>query len=387
LGTLYSVCIFGCYSGAFGTVTDMLRGKHADKLLVGTLALLVVVGAAIFISSAFGLLARGASHISSVAFSHLVLGIGLGLITLIVAYCIDYRFWRQWAPHLFGASLIFTCLVFVPQLGITLNGSRSWLDIFGFSFQPAETLKVGIVLISAALFATLRDDIRSWRGPAAFGSILAFPVLILSMQPDIGTLGIIVIAAFSVYIAAGARFRDIALFIVMGVLALGALVMVRPYMLDRITTFINPQENPLQEGYQIRQSFIAIGSGGLFGRGFGQGVQKFTYLPEPMGDSIFAVAAEETGFVGATVIIALFLIFALRGFQVATHTSDMFGALVAVGLSSYLVAEAFINIAAMLGLAPLTGIPLTFFSQGGSAMLISLGAAGILLNISRRSSK
>jgi len=365
----------------------MGKGKHVDKILAGSLALLVVLGAAIFTSSAFGLLARGAGHISSVVFSHLVLGLGLGLVALGIAYVVDYRLWRAWAPHLFIASLLFTCLVFIPQLGVTLNGSRSWLDILGFSFQPSETLKVAIVLLSAAVFATMKDDIRTWRGPAAFAAILALPVIVVGLQPDMGTLGIIVIGAFSVYIAAGACVRDVMLFILMGLLALAAIAFMRPYVLDRITTFMHPELNPLAEGYQIRQAFIAIGSGEVFGRGFGQGLQKFTYLPEPMGDSIFAVAAEETGFVGSTVLIILFLVFVLRGFQVAARAPDMFGALVAIGLSSYLVAEAFINIAAMLGLAPLTGIPLTFISQGGSAMLISLGAAGILLNISRRAAK
>ncbi len=356
-----------------------------DKILLGTLALLLVGGGAIFTSAAFGLLARGATHTSSVVFNHLVLGVGLGLIALSAAYMIDYRVWRYWAPHLFAASLLFTCLVFVPHIGVTLHGSTSWIDFFGFSFQPSETLKIAVVLISAAIFSTLRDDVRTWRGPAAFAGIIAAPTLILLLQPDIGTLGIIVVAAFSVFIAAGARLRDVALFGLLGLVLLATVAFARPHVLDRLTTFMNPEDNPQGEGYQIQQSFIAIGSGGLFGRGFGQGVQKFTYLPEPMGDSIFAVAAEETGFVGSISIIGLFLVFVLRGFQVAARAPDMFGALTAVGLASYLVAEAFINIAAMVGLAPLTGIPLTFMSQGGSAILMSLGAAGILLNISRAS--
>jgi cell division protein FtsW len=365
----------------------MGKGKHVDRILAITLALLLIAGAAVFTSAAFGLLARGAGHISSVVFSHLVLGIGLGLVALVIALIVDYRKWREWAPYLYGASIVFTLLVFIPGFGVTLNGSRSWLDIFGFSFQPSETLKVGVVLMSAAVFATLKEAIRTWRGPAAFAGILALPSGILLLQPDIGTLGIVIIGAFSVYVAAGARIRDIFLFALCGMFALAALAFMKPYVLDRISTFMNPEENPLAEGYQIRQSWIAIGSGELFGRGFGQGVQKFTYLPEPMGDSIFAVAAEETGFVGSVSIVLLFLVFALRGFLIGTRAPDMFGALTAVGIASYLVAEAFINIAAMLGLAPLTGIPLTFMSQGGSAMLVSLGAAGILLNISRRTAK
>jgi cell division protein FtsW len=155
---------------------------------------------------------------------------------------------------------------------------------------------------------------------------------------------------------------------------------------DRIVTFFYPAEGQQAQAYQIKQSLIAIGSGGITGRGFGQGIQKFTYLPEPMGDSIFAVAGEELGFAGAFFIVFLFTAFALRWYGIAARAPDLFGALLAVGISTYLASEAFVNIASMLGVAPLTGIPLTFISQGGSAMLASLGSAGILLSISRRRS-
>jgi len=170
------------------------------------------------------------------------------------------------------------------------------------------------------------------------------------------------------------------------VLSFGVLVMAKSYVRDRVVTFFYPSQGQQAEGYQIKQSLIAIGSGGLTGRGLGQGIQKFTYLPEAMGDSIFAVAGEELGFVGSAAIVAAFLIFALRGLTLAGKAPDLFGALLAVGISTYLASEAFINIAAMLGVAPLTGIPLTFISQGGSAMLISLGSVGILLNVSRHKS-
>ena len=175
--------------------------------------------------------------------------------------------------------------------------------------------------------------------------------------------------------------------LVIAVISLSMLALAKPYVRDRVITFLNPAQGQQQEGYQIRQSLIAIGSGGLLGRGFGQGLQKFTYLPEPMGDSIFAVAGEELGFLGTTSIVILFTLFALRGYQIAARVADPFGVYLATGISTYLAVEAFINIASMLGVAPLTGIPLTFISQGGSAILVSLASAGILLNISRSHSK
>ena len=364
-----------------------MRSIRIDKPLLLILATLIVGGAAIFVSAAFGILAKGGSHTSSVVFNHLVLGVGLGLILLLISSSIEYRLWRTYAPYMFALALIATALVFVPHIGFEHGGGRRWIDVLGFTFQPSELLKLTAVLMSAAYFSALREKSSSWFGLLGFGAVLAVPTALLVAQPDIGTLGVVCISVLAVFTAAGARFRDIAVICLVGLSALAVLAYARPYMLDRVTTFLRPSENQQAEGYQIKQSLIAIGSGGMFGRGFGQGVQKFTYLPEPMGDSIFAVVGEEIGFIGSLGIIAIFLTLALRGFSIATRIPDMFGALTAVGISAYFVGEAFINIASMVGLAPLTGIPLTFVSQGGSAMLVSLASAGILLNISRRASK
>lgn len=358
--------------------------QHVDKPLALLVAFLLVGGALVFASAAFGLLARGASGVTSAALNHMLFGIGGGLAALLIAYSIDYRTWRRFAPHLYVAALIVTALVFVPHLGFEHGGGRRWIIIFGTSLQSSEALKIGIVIMGAAYFAAVRTRAQTltW-GLGGFLAIVLPAVVLLVLQPDIGTLGVICISFFVVYFAAGARLRDVAVVACIGVLCLSALVMVKPYMRDRVMTFLNPAQGQLSEGYQIKQSLIAIGSGGLAGRGLGQGVQKFTYLPEAMGDSIFAVAGEELGFLGSSVIILAFLLFALRGLTLAASAPDLFGSLLAIGISTYLAIEAFINIASMLGLAPLTGIPLTFISQGGSAMLVSLGSAGILLNISR----
>lgn len=364
-----------------------MRFFSIDKPLALIIAALVVGGVLVFVSAAFGLVARGSEHISSVVFSHLVMGVSMGLVALIATTVIDYKLWRSWSPYLFGASLIVTALVFVPGIGFEHGGGRRWIDLGFGTLQPSETLKIAVVLMLAALFATMKHESATWRALAGFSTVIIFPVILLIAQPDIGTLGVVFLSGFGVYIAAGARWQQIGTIILGGIIMLAVLVTLRPYMLDRVLTFLDPSANQHAEGYQIKQSLIAIGSGGVWGRGFGQSVQKFTYLPEPMGDSIFAVAAEETGFIGGTLLILGFLFLALRGFHVAAHAPDMFGALVAVGISVYFVSEAFINIASMLSLAPLTGIPLTFISQGGSAMLVSLGSAGILLNISRKTAK
>lgn len=362
----------------------MKSGAHIDRPLSLLIFILLVGGLLIFASAAFGLLARGALNISSIVFNHLVLGVGIGLVALLITANVDYKVWRRFALLFFVLALISTALVFVPNLGLAHGGGRRWLDIAGISFQPAEVLKIAAVMISAAYFSSIRPNIHTaMYTVGGLLAILALPVALLVLQPDIGTLGIIIASVLSIFLASGAQWRHILTVVCIVPIALGILVMSKPYVRDRVVTFFHPSQNQHAEGYQIRQSLIAIGSGGFSGRGFGQGVQKFTYLPEPMGDAIFAVAGEELGFIGGVSIIIMFLLFSIRGFWVAARARDSFGGLLAIGISTYLASEAFINIASMLGVAPLTGIPLTFMSQGGSAMMVSLASAGILLNISR----
>jgi cell division protein FtsW len=192
-----------------------------------------------------------------------------------------------------------------------------------------------------------------------------------------------VAAAFAMFIAAGGRFRDFVVMTVLGVCLVMLLAYTRPYIKDRIMTFANPSLDPQGAGYQIKQSLIAVGSGGLIGRGFGQSIQKFEYLPEPIGDSIFAVYAEEFGFAGSVLLIIFFAAFALRGYRVATHAPDLFGMLIVVGITTLIIMQVVLNIASMLGLMPLSGLTLPFVSHGGTALLVTLGAIGIVLNVSK----
>ncbi len=358
---------------------------HLDRPLALLIAMLVIGGCMIFASAAFGLLARGAAGISSAVLNHLTLGVGAGLVALVVTATVDYHLWQRYAPYIFGGAVFLTALVFIPHLGAEYDGGKRWIVLWRFSLQPSEILKNAAIVMAAAYFSAMRKTVSTWKyGIGGLCAILALPALILLAQPDIGTLGVVSASVLAVFWAAGARWWHILLLICAGVLAIGLLALFQPYVRARVETFINPSQGQETGSYQIKQALIAIGSGGITGRGFGQGIQKFTYLPQPMGDSIFAVAGEELGFIGTVFIVLLFLAFALRGFNIASTAPDLFGALLSVGLATYLASEAFINIAAMLGVAPLTGIPLTFVSQGGSAMLSSLASAGILLNVSRQ---
>ncbi len=209
----------------------------------------------------------------------------------------------------------------------------------------------------------------------------------LTAQSDTKTFVIIILAGLSMLVVAGARWRDIAITGLVGILFVASVAYFRPYARERIMTFLNPASDPLNSGYQIQQSLIAIGSGKVFGRGYGQSIQKFNYLPEPIGDSIFAVYAEEWGFIGSVVLLSFFLFFAFRGCKIASRAGDTFGGLLVLGIVILIIAESFMNIASMLGVIPLSGMPLLFVSHGGTSLIIALSEAGIILNVSKHQKK
>lgn len=358
--------------------------KKIDRPFLITVIILVVAGFFIFTSASLGLLAREGARFSSVAFSQLFFGIFLGAIALLVTSTIRYRFWRKYALYVFLASIVATLLVFIPGLGLELNGANRWLKIGSFSFQPAEFLKIGFVIYFAAWLSGIKNKLHTFTyGILPFIVLLCIVGAILLAQPDTGTLLVIIIAGAAMYISAGARWRDIFLLGALAVPLFALLAYIRPYIMERILTFMNPLSDPLNASYQIQQSLIAIGSGEMFGRGFGQSVQKFNFLPQPVGDSIFAVAAEEFGFIGSAILIFLFLFLAFRGLKIASRAPDYFGGLLVVGIVILIISQSFINIASMLGVLPLTGLPLLFVSHGGTALMVALAGIGIVLNVSK----
>ena len=356
-------------------------------LLLTTLALLAF-GLLIFSSASLGLFAREGTMVSSIVANHFILGFGLGSIAFFICAAMPYRIWHHAAPYLYILALIITALVFIPDLGMEHGGSTRWLRLGPISLQPSEPLKIGLIMALAAYFATIRGQISSWYyGLGGFLAILAIPSVLLLLQPDHGTLGVLLITAGIMFITAGADWRQVATIAVAGLLIIGFAFATQLYVRERVLTFLDPSRDPSGASYQVQQSLRAIGSGELTGRGLGQGIQKFRYLPEPVGDSIFAVVGEEFGFIGTTIVVILFTIFLIRGYSIGIRAPDYFGGLMAVGIVSYITVEAFLNMAAMLGLIPLTGIPLIFMSQGGTALFVALGSVGILTNISRRAKR
>jgi cell division protein FtsW len=355
-----------------------------DNVLLILVGVLVAGGFLIFSSASLGLMAREGATFASVAFSQFVFGVLGGGIALLIMSNIHYRHWRKYAFYIFILALVGTALVFVPGLGMTHAGATRWLDLGITTVQPSEFLKIAFVIYLATWFSGIHTDIARLKyGLLPFAGFTALVGVVMLLQPDTDTFIIMVTAGMAMFIVAGAKWRDILLIIVAGLLMLATLAMARPYVMERIMTFVNPAADPLGSGYQIQQSLIAVGSGGLVGRGFGQSIQKFEYLPEPIGDSIFAVYAEEFGFLGAVILVLALVFFTLRGYKIATQASDMFGTLLVIGLITTIIAQAFLNIGAMLAIAPLSGLPLPFISHGGTALLATLASVGIILNVSK----
>lgn len=362
--------------------------KRIDKQFLLSIIFLLTAGFFIFSSASLGLLARSEDKFTAVAFNQIFFGIGLGTLACVITSYIPFKYWKKYSLVIFGFTCFLAILVFVPGIGWSHGGATRWVNILGFNFQPSELLKIGYVFYLAAVLTKYKSRIKEFKyGMLPFLLITAVVGALILTEPDNDTFFMTALAGFGMYFVAGARLKHLGILVLIALIGFAGIVAMRPYVLSRIMTFINPSQNSLTSGYQIQQSLIAIGSGGVFGKGFGQSSQKFSFLPEPIGDSIFAVAGEEFGMIGGVVIVCLFLFLALRGLKIASRTNDDFGRLVVTGIIILIIAGSFLNIAAMLAIIPLTGTPLIFISQGGSALFIALAEVGIILNISRSQSR
>lgn len=314
----------------------------------------------------------------------LLFGFLPGLFFLFVLSRLDYRKYRAWAMPILLVTIVLLVAVFIPGLSADWGTSRSWIRVFGFSLQPAEIVKVTFLIYLAAWLEARGDagarDLHA--GLLPFLMLLSAIGLLIMLQPDLGSLSVIVMVSLITYFLGGASIRHLAALSAAGFGLIILLIKAAPYRAQRLTTFLHPELDPQGVGYHINQALLAIGSGGLFGLGFGRSRQKFSYLPEVAGDSIFAVMAEELGFLLTAGFLVLLLLFLWRGLTIADRAPDRFGKLLASGIVALVAVQAFINIGSMLSLLPLTGITLPFVSYGGTSLVVLMGAMGILLNIS-----
>ncbi|MDD3487443.1 MAG: putative lipid II flippase FtsW [Candidatus Moranbacteria bacterium] len=359
--------------------------NKSDQILSTTVFALIVFGL-VMLSSAGVAISQSRFGDPYYFFKHqLFFGVIPGLILMYVVQKVDYHFWRKIAFPLFVLNLIFLILVFIPGVGLNFQGASRWIKLGPFSFQPSEMLKLSIILYLAAWLESKREKGADFfEGFLPFLAIIGAIGFLIIKQPDMGTLGAIVVVAMAIYFMSGAQWRHLAAMLGLGGLVFLLLVKFEPYRMSRLLVFLHPETDPRGIGYQINQAILAIGSGGIFGVGLGQSRQKFNYLPEPVGDSIFAIIAEEIGLVGAAALVILFVFFAMRGFKIAMNAPDVFGKLVAVGVTSWIIFQALMNISAISGIVPLTGVTLPFVSYGGTSLVFSMVGVGILLNISKK---
>lgn len=301
---------------------------------------------------------------------------GVGLVALFITSKIKYTFWEKLATPIFFVSIVFLLMVLLPRLGFSALGARRWIFLGPLNFQPSELVKFAVCVYFAKLASKTK-------GAFAYFIPLTVILILIMLQPDLGTTLIIVMIGLSQIFVSGINIFYLLGAGVIGLLAGIPLILLSPYRKERFLTFLQMTEDPLGKSYHMRQILLGLGSGGIFGVGLGASRQKYSFLPEASTDSIFAVIAEELGLIGGIAIIVGFVYFVMRGLKIAADAPDTFGKTLAVGITIWIGGQAFLNIASMVALVPLTGIPLPFISYGGSSLVMILAACGILLNISR----
>ncbi len=367
----------------------MSKSKHhIDLSLLIVSCLLLVAGLAVLWSASTAESRHTYDNTNYLIIHQLTRGVLIGLIAMWIFSKLDYHKLKKPAAIIIIGGLLLLLALKIPGLGFTANGATRWIDLGPILFQPSEFAKLALIIYLAAWTSN-----HNRNGVNNFWSSLFPPLLIVTtmaglivFQPDLGTAIAITAIAVTMLFVGGAKLKYLFWTGIGAVILSGLMIIFEPYRMRRITAFINPEIDTLGVSYQINQALIAIGSGGFLGYGYGLSRQKHFYLPEAINDSIFAVMAEELGFLRVSLVLLLFGFFVYRGIKIALSAPDTFGKMLATGLTALFAVSVLINVGAILGLIPLTGIALPLFSYGSSAMIVNLAAIGILLNISKQSS-
>ncbi len=371
--------------------------KHGiNYYFLGASGLLLICGM-VFLATLSGIESLQAFGNTHYYLFHQLIAAAIGIVIALVAFFIPIRIIKKLALPALVINLGLLIVVFLPMLGTKVWGAQRWINIAGVSLQPSEFLKITAVVYLAAWLANKapENSKKGWISSAKKGyhsairvflpflALLSIIAIILYFQKDASTLGITSISLVAVYFAAGTPLWTTLALLTMGICGALALIKFEPYRVERFLVFLHPEADPFGIGFQLKQSILAVGSGGLFGKGLGMSTQKFGFLPQAMGDSIFAIIGEELGIIGGVALVALFIFFFWQGMRIALASSDRFGKLAAIGICTWIILQTFMNIASSIGIFPLSGIPLPFFSYGGSHLMAELAAVGLLLNISR----
>lgn len=353
-----------------------------DLVLLLTVIALLLIGMIMVYSSSY----IWAEYKFDDSFHHLkrqLLFVGAGVLSMVFLMNIPYSSWKRHSKMILIFCYVLLLLVLIPGIGMVRGGAQSWIGVGAFSIQPSEFMKLGLIIFLAAILADYQKYITSFKKGFMPCLLLVFSAFgLIMLQPDLGTGMVLVLTCMLMIFIAGAKYSHFLGLATVGIVGFVLLIASAPYRISRITAFLNPWEDPLGDGFQIIQSLYAIGPGGLLGLGLGNSLQKYFYLPEPQTDFIFAVMAEELGFLGGTFVIVLFVVLVWRGIKIALGAPDLFGKLLAIGITGMLAIQAMMNISVVIGLIPVTGITLPFLSYGGSSLTLTLCSVGVLLNVS-----
>ena len=357
--------------------------KHFDFYLFIAIIILILFGA-VMIYSASSIWANYKFEDSFYYVKRQMIFIVLGIFLMITISKIDYNIYYEKSNKILGICIILLILVLIPGIGSVRNGSRSWFGIGSLGIQPSEAAKLGMIIFTSKYLTNSSKFLKSYKyGVFPILGVLFLLFGLIMLQPDLGTGMILVVSIISLLFIAGVNMKFFIGGGILGVIGVIILIVIAPYRMDRITSFINPWNDPLGTGFQIIQSLYAIGPGGLLGRGYLNSIQKQFYLPEPQTDFIFSIIAEEFGMVGTIFVVFMFSFIIHRGIKVALKTKDSFAKYLAFGMSFQLAFQALMNLMVVIGMIPVTGVTLPFLSYGGSSLLITLCSMGIILNISR----
>ncbi|OIO19240.1 MAG: putative lipid II flippase FtsW [Candidatus Magasanikbacteria bacterium CG_4_9_14_0_2_um_filter_41_10] len=358
----------------------------ADYKFLGAIVAILFFGLLVLTSSSsvIGLQKFGDSYFF--VKRQLLYGVLPGIIAMYIFAKTDYHLWKRAAMLIFVLMIGVLLLPFLPGIGSTLGtAAHSWIILGNISLQPAEFAKLGSIIFLAAYMSHQGEIIANLKqGFLLTLGLGMIPIVLVILQPDIGTVSILFAILYAMLYFGRAKYSHLAMLAMAGIILFFIMIWAAPYRAARFITFLHPELDPQGQGYHINQAFLAIGSGGVFGLGLGHSQQKFAYLPEVHADSIFAVMAEELGFIVSTGFLILLVYIVIRGFQIAKHAPDTFGQLLVAGIISWFIIQSFLNIGAMLGLLPLTGVPLPFVSHGGTALMVALAAVGIIVNVSKQ---
>lgn len=379
-----------------------MEREHVDHILLGVTATIILLGILVLSGVSAPLALDNFGSTGSYLFHQLLFGFLPGIVLGFILFLLPIRLIKKLSLPLFLLTLLALLFIFHPFVGTSSGGAARWLTIGPISFQPSEFLKLTFIFYLAAWLVgrgegqvpernyprhASRTGLSSIGSFVVFSAIIAALSVFLILQPDISTLGIIIAAGMAMYFSARAPMRYVAFLIAFGITSLILLVKIAPYRFARISVFLDPSADPMGKGYQLKQALITIGSGGLTGLGVGISSKQLQFLPAAMSDAIFAAFAQEMGFAGSVLLITLFLVFTWRGFAIAKRAADPFSQLIAVGITSWIALQAFVNMGAMSGILPIAGVPLPFLSYGGSHMIAELMGVGVLLGISKRAQR